>query len=105
MRTTRYNSKVTIQIPTQTENEIGGWRDSYTDLFTSWASVVPTRGVKRMEYAKLEYVESYEVEIRERTTQEVTADCRILYRGNAYQILSIISEGERIKIDIGRDGR
>jgi SPP1 family predicted phage head-tail adaptor len=105
MRTTRYSSRVTIQAPTQVENEIGGWSDSYADVFTSWASVVPTRGVKRMEYAKLEYVESYEVEIRERTTQEVTADCRILYRGNPYQIISIMTEGARVKIDIGRDGR
>ncbi len=105
MRTTRYNSKVTIQTATEVENEIGGWSNTWEDHFTSWASVIPIRGIKRLEYAKLSYVESYEVEMRQRRSKDLDGDCRVIYAGNAYQIISIMRQDGKINMDIGRDGQ
>lgn len=101
MRTTKYSKRITIQKLTPVENEIGGWNNSWTDFYSSWASVLSVSGMKKLEYAKLEYGEVYEVEMRKRLVN-VDGDCRIVYRGGNYQIISIMTDDNLVKLDMGR---
>ncbi len=101
MRQTKYNKRITIQKQTQTPNDIGGWSNTWADLYDSWANVVPIKGQKKLEYAKLEYNETYEVEMRRRLVN-ADGDCRVLYRSNPFAILAISVDDDRVNLDIGR---
>jgi len=103
MRPTKYNSWITVQKPTRITNKIGGWQNDYTTLewsFSCWASVVPVKGPKKMEYTKLGYTMINEVEMRERQINP-DGECRVIYGGNTYEIVAITIDGT-IKLDIGR---
>lgn len=103
MRPTKYNSRITVQKPTRKENKIGGWQNDYTTpewSFSCWASVVPVKGLKKIEYTKLGYTLIYEVEIRERSINP-DGDCRIIYGGNTYEIVAISIDGT-VNLDMGR---
>jgi len=101
MRPTKYNKRITIQQLTKVENDIGGWTNSWTDLFSCWASVVPVQGFKKLEYAKLEYNEAYEVEMRSRLVN-VNGDCRVVYYGSNFQIISFMIGDEKVNLDMGK---
>lgn len=103
MRATKYTKRITIQKMTAEANDIGGWRNVWTDLFTTWASVAPVKGYKKLQYAATEYNEIYEVEMRSRQVN-ADADCRLLYKGTPYQILTTpVEENSKITFDIGRN--
>ena len=101
MRATKYSKRITVQQLTRVENDIGGWSNSWADMFSSWASVIPVTGMKKLEYAKLEYNEIYEVEMRKRLIN-ADADCRIVFNGNSYQIISFMITDDKVNLDIGR---
>lgn len=104
MRPTRYNKRITVQKPSQTENEIGGWSNNYAILewsFSCWASVLPVKGYKKLEYAKLGYSQPYEVEMRKRLVN-ADGDCRIVYAGENYAIISLMITDDKVMLDIGR---
>jgi head-tail adaptor len=101
VRPTKYNKRITIQKLTPVENDIGGWSNSWADFYSSWASVYSIKGMKKLEYAKLEYNEMYEVEMRRRLVN-ADGDCRVVYRGNAFQIIAIDITDNEVKLDIGR---
>jgi len=101
MRASKYMERITVQKLTKTENDIGGWSNSWTDLFECWASVVPASRAKRLEYAALKYDEFFEVEMRIRIVN-LDGDCRIVYNGNDYQIISFTVDGGAVKVDIIR---
>jgi len=100
MRATKYHKKITIQKRTKIPNDIGGWKNTWSDYYTSWASVIATSGMKRLEYGKLGFIESYEVEMRVRN-ENVDGNCQVIYNGNAFQINSI-QISEVVKLDIAR---
>ena len=103
-RPTKYNSQVTITKPTRTENTIGGWSNNYTTpewTFTDWAMVMPVRSFKRLQYAQIGHTVSYELEMRPRLTN-ADIDCRVIYNGGNYQIVSLEIDRDRVKIDIAR---
>jgi len=100
MRSTKYNKKITIQKRTQIANDIGGWRNEWSDYYISWASVIATGGLKRLEYGRLGFSESYEVEMRVRN-ENVNSDCQVIYNGKIFQIHSLQISGV-VKLDITR---
>jgi head-tail adaptor len=102
MRPTKYNKWITVQQLNKVENDIGGWSNSWADMFSSWASVVPVKGFKKLEYAKLEYNEAYEVEMRKRLIN-ADGECRIVFNGNNYQIISFMIDDDKVYLDIGRN--
>lgn len=90
MRPTKYNKRITIQKPTKTGNEIGGWINNYNTLewsYTCWASVVVMNGYKKLQYGMNANEEVFEVEMRKRLVN-IDVDCRIVYAGNNYQVVS-----------------
>jgi len=101
MRATKYNKRVTIRKRVKVYNEIGGWSNTWADYFTSWASVLPVTGLKRMEYGRLAYTESYEVEMRKRTVNP-NQDCQVFYQDEEFQIHSLTIGDKTVKMDIVR---
>ena len=67
MRPTKYTSRITVQRRTPDPNSIAGWSNVWADLYTTWASVAPVKGYKKLQYASLEYDQLQEVEMRSRT--------------------------------------
>jgi SPP1 family predicted phage head-tail adaptor len=100
-RPTKYNKRVTIQQRTKDQNEVGGWGNVWSDLYSSWASVTQVSGAKRFEYGQHNLSEVYQVEMRKRDTN-VDADCQVIYGGNAFQIVSITIDDYMVKMDIAR---
>lgn len=101
MRPTKYNKRVTIQKRTKDENEIGGWSNTWSTLYISWASVTQVSGGKKFEYGQHNMGEVYEVEMRKRNIN-ADADCQVIYNGNTYQIVSITMDDCKVKMDIAR---
>lgn len=99
-RATKYNMRITIQQSINTETEIKGWKTTWSNLYTSWASVLPMSGAKGVDFTRLGFIESYEVEMRKRETN-VDSDCRVLYNGKPFQITSLIIH-DVVKMDIAR---
>ena len=100
MRSTKYNKKITIQKRTKVPNDIGGWKNTWSDYYTPWASVIATKGMKRLEYGRLGFTESYEVEMRVRN-ENVDGNCQVIYNGNTFKIGSIQVSGI-VKLEITR---
>jgi len=101
MRTTKYNKRITAQTATKAPNDIGGWKNTWADSFSCWASVTAMSRSKRFLYAELKYDEFYEVEMRKRNTN-INGSNQIIYDGNAYQIISFTVTDNVVKLDIAR---
>jgi len=101
MRPTKYNKRVTIQQKTESTTDTGGIKDTWSTFYTSWASVKQVSGSRRFEYGQMNFTEFYEVEMRKRKTN-VDADCRVVYGGNTFQIVSITIDDEKVNMDIAR---
>ena len=101
MRVTKYNKRITIRKRVKANNEIGGWSNVWVDFFTSWASVLQVTGLKRLEYGRLAYTESYEVEMKKRTINP-NGDCQVFYKGKEFQIHSLTIGDKTVKMDISR---
>lgn len=101
MRSTKYDKRITAQIATKTANDIGGWKNTWSDSFSCWASVRAMSRSKRLLYAELRYDEYYEVEMRKRNTN-IDGSYQIVYDGNAYQIISFTKDDNVVKLDMAR---
>lgn len=101
MRPTKYNKRITVQKRTKDENEIGGWSNTWSTLYNSWASVKSASWTKKMEYGQLNYTQVYEVEMRKRNIN-VDSDCRVVYDSNNYQIVSFHMNDDRVYLTIAR---
>lgn len=101
IRPISFNKRITIQDPTETSTNTKGVRISYSDNYSVWASVLPIKGRKRLEYARLEYSYLYEVKMRTRETNPGITN-RIKYNDNYYTIIDILIGDEIIEMDIGR---
>jgi len=101
MRVTKYNKRITIRKRIKVYNEIGGWKNTWANYYTSWASVLPVTGLKRLEYGRLAYTEVYEVEMRKRTINP-GGDCQVFYEEREFQIHSLTIGHKTVKMDISR---
>jgi len=101
MRTTKYDKRITAQTAVKVLNDIGGWKNTWADSFSCWASVIAMSRSKRFLYSGMKYTELYEVEMRKRNTN-IDGNYRIVYNNNAYQIISFTIIDNVVKIDIGR---
>ena len=100
MRATKYDKTITIQQRTKVETELKGWKNTWANLYTSWASVLPMSGAKGVDFSRMGFIESYEVEMRKRAVN-VDGDCRIVYVGKVFQINSIKIH-DVVNLDIAR---
>jgi len=102
MRSTKYKKRITIQIATKVDDGVaGGWKNTWADLYSSWASVVPITGMRRLEYGRMGFIEAYEVELRKRDTN-VDSDCQVVYDSNTFQIKALTVLDNVVKLEIVR---
>ena len=99
MRKSKFNKRVTVQVMTKVSNDIGGWTDTWSDSYTTWANVQPVKSLKALEYGRLGFVKYYTVTMRKRTIDETN---RIVYNGENYQINSISIDDNETVIDIAK---
>ena len=99
MRSSKYNKRVTVQVMTKVANDIGGWTDTWSDSYTTWASVKPVKSLKALEYGRMGFIKYYTVTMRKRTIDETN---RIVYNGENYQINSISIDDNETVIDIAK---
>lgn len=99
-RSTKYDKTITIEQRTKVETDIKGWSNTWATLYTSWASVVPLSGAKGVDFSRMGFIESYEVEMRKRDVN-VGSNCRIIYNGKTFQITSIKIH-DVVNLDIAR---
>lgn len=89
----RLDQRVTIQTRTRTSDGGGGHALGWTNLATVWAKVAPLSGRERAMAEQLEAPRTYRVTIRRRG--DVTADCRLLWNGQAMNIRFVADAGSR----------
>ena len=100
MRAAKYDKWIAVQKNTKVETEIKGFKTSWAVLYKSWASIVPISGAKAVDFTRMGFIESYELEMRVRETN-VDTDCRIVYNGKNFQITSIKIH-DVVNLDIAR---
>ncbi|MFP1683342.1 phage head closure protein [Alloalcanivorax sp. C16-1] len=97
MRAGRLNKRVRFEAPASvTADKHGGQVITWEPLATQWAAVEPLNG--REFFQAQGENSSVEVRIRVRYTQALAAlapNCRAIYRGTAYNIVSVIDPQEQ----------
>ena len=88
IRPGRMRERVTIQLMTETSNDLGEVERSYVSLRTVWAEVKPRTSFEQRTGTKLEMQTAYAVKMR--YVGEVTATTRLLWKNKTLEITSIL---------------
>ena len=102
----RMDQRITLQTPTLTPDGAGGQTSAWGDVPSVpvvWAHVQPLRGNERLDEDRPNARGMYVFTIRNRT--DLDERCRIVWRGEQYNIRSILREGVRtlyLKIEAER---
>ncbi|QDV34913.1 Phage head-tail joining protein [Tautonia plasticadhaerens] len=88
----RMNKRVTLQSLTQTEDGQGGFTDSWGNVASTWAEIMPMKGYERMQAMQLQTPLTHKVMIRYRAG--VTNAMRLLYGERVLHIKEVINENE-----------
>lgn len=90
------DQRVTFQRLAQVADGLGGYTQSWSDLFTCWAKVEPLRGSERLMAEQLEDPRDYRVTVRRSSDSAgVTAADRVSWRGAAMNIRFVADAGPR----------
>lgn len=90
------DQRITLQIPTLTSDGAGGQTSAWGNVPSTpivWASVRPARGGERMDEDRMNARAIYVFTIRNRT--DLDERCRIVWRGENYNVRQIMREGPR----------
>lgn len=87
VRPGRYRETVTIEQATRTPDEGGGAAIEWSELAEVKAEVMPLRGREQIEAMRLAEQVDYRVRMWHRT--DVTANHRLVWRGQALQIRAV----------------
>ncbi|MCB9949580.1 MAG: phage head closure protein [Planctomycetaceae bacterium] len=93
MRAGKLRHLVTIQRRTLSRDAVGQQTESWADLGTTWASVMPTGGTER-EYAK-QLVSETTHKVVMRYFDGLTSKDRIIHNSRTLNIINIINVDER----------
>lgn len=94
MQAGKLRHRVQIQALSQVQDlATGEMLDTWTELATVWANVVPLRGQERFEAQQVQAELSHRVEMRYRP--DVTSKNRLLYDGRILEIASVADFEER----------
>jgi SPP1 family predicted phage head-tail adaptor len=93
MRAGLLRHRLTIQEPTQTQNDFDEWVDSWGDWATVWGSIEPNLGKRYFEAKQA----NSEVEglIRIRYREGIEPTMRITFGDRIFKIISIVHPFER----------
>lgn len=96
----RLDQRLTLQRPTDTQDELGQVFPGWSTVTTVWASAAPLRG-RELEAAAAAQSEAT-VRFRIRWRADVSRTWRVLWRGVAYAIVSdpIDVHGQRVALEL-----
>lgn len=89
----QFNRRLLAQKLTKVQNESGGWTETWTDVYTTWAFVGPVRSWRALQQLQNVQNAAYEVQIRYTPSHEVSKDIRFMYEGKVL----VINSSEEVK--------
>lgn len=91
-----FRDRITFESSTGTADGMGGFTQSFSTAFETWADVQELRGTRELRFGQLAYNTAYEVKVRYRNgdSNEPSTAYRILYRGEYLTVHSIIAKHE-----------
>lgn len=93
--------KITIQEKTQTADGMGGFSETWADLYPTRAGIWPMKASEVLDSLKLEHRVDHRIRIRHPRTFEITSDMRIKWHDQVaksdkyFNIISIINPDKR----------
>jgi SPP1 family predicted phage head-tail adaptor len=100
------DSRVTIQRATITKNAIGEDAQTWTNLATVWAKVMPIRDAERSENGLINAERASRFQIRwSARVADVNPKDRLTYDGSTYEIWGVKELGRRVGIEISATAR
>lgn len=93
MRAGDLRHRITIQVAARSQNSMGEWIDTWSDLDTVWAAVEPLAGKRYFEAKQANADVTGIVRLRYRTGLQPTM--RLKYGDRILQIVSIVHPKER----------
>ena len=87
------NRKISIQRENRVKNDTGGYDLTWSTVLTPWARIKPKSGGEKVHANRLDATGLSQVVIR--YNDSLVETDRVLYKGNLYQIRSIINIDEQ----------
>jgi SPP1 family predicted phage head-tail adaptor len=94
MRVGDLRKQVTIEAETPTADGGGGYALAWTNVATMWAQIVPLSGSKPYIDGHLESHVTHRITIRWRSDIAVTADMRVIYGCQLFNIRAVLNRNE-----------
>ena len=101
MRSGDLRHLIVIQERTGTTDSMGGYTDSWSDLYPCRAAIWPVRATEQLDAMKLELKVDHRIRIRHPRLMNITADMRIKWRDHItdedkyFKIVGIINPDKR----------
>jgi len=89
----RLNKRITVQYPTETADNVGGFTTTWNDLATIWAAIWPTSARELIQ--SMSNVMEITHRIRIRYRDDILHNYRISFGTRYFNIVSIINPNER----------
>lgn len=91
------NRRLEAQKLTTVPDDAGGFVETWTTVYTTWASVGPVTSMRGLQVLQNVQTNSYQVQIRYTPSHEVSKDIRFLYEGQTLIIKSMeqVTEGRK----------
>lgn len=90
----KYKHRITFQTSVETQDELGGITESWQDYDTVWAKVEMKGGREFYKNHKLQLETTHLIETRHRN--DIDTKMRVLWKGRAFRIVSLINIDEKI---------
>lgn len=98
MKAGKLDRRVTLQTLTVTRDSYGAAIESWTDLDTVWAEVIPLKGREYFTAAQIVAEKMLKFRIRYRT--DLTETMRIVYAGQTYDVQYMAEIGRRAGFEL-----
>lgn len=77
----QFNRRIEAQKLTKVRNDSGGFTETWTTAYTTWAYVGPVKSFRHLQQLQNVQTNSYEVQLRYTPSHEVSKDIRFVYEG------------------------
>jgi len=93
----QFNRRLEAQKLSRVQNDSGGFTETWTTVYTTWAYVGPVKSWREIQLLQNVQNASYEVQIRHTASHEVSKDIRFIYEGKVLIVNSIteMTEGRK----------
>ena len=95
MRAGALKHKITIQEKTQTSDGMGGYTETWKELYTVWAAIWPVSGREYIATGRKEGEVTHRIQIRYR--EGIMPSHRVLYGSRVFDIRAVLNHEEKNK--------